>query len=160
MHYAAGLAERPRTEAFVRVVARRAVDWQEHHPGAGRLGDASNYGTSALEQFLADLLQPEIGIPGEYIDCISINFQCNARAALAEFFEDAARELGGRKGDLAGVVAGAYRSAAQSLERYARAGMGARRGTEAGRDAIKGTVGAALEAERRAYSAMEALAAL
>jgi hypothetical protein len=158
MYYPAGLADRPCIEDFVTEVARRVVEWQEHHPGAGRLGDPSNYGVSALEQFLADLLQPEINIPDEYIDCISINFQYNARAALADYFADVAGELGGRQAELVEDVAGAYRSAALNLERYARTGTGGRRGTEASRKQISETVGAALEAERQAFAAMAALA--
>ena len=157
MYRVAEKTQKPPFEDAVRILARRVVDWQDNHPGVGRCGDSSKYGISALEQFLADLLQPEIEIPGEYIDCIAINFQHNARAALADYFGDAAQKLPGHMATFAGDIAGNYRTAAESLARFASEGLGDERGTESGRTAIEETVGRALEAEKRVYASMEKL---
>ena len=159
MYRLAEKTQKPSTEEAVMILARRVVDWQENHPAVGRFGDSSNYGISALEQFLADLLQPEIDIPDEYIGCIAINFQHNARAALADYFGDAAQKLSGHMAALVGDIAGNYRTAAEGLGRFAGEGMGNRRDTESGRQAIEGTVGMAFEAEKGVYASMEKLAA-
>jgi len=151
--------QKPPLEESVRTVARRVVDWQECHPAVGRFGDSSSYGISALEQFLADLLNPGIEIPDEYIDCIAINFQHNARAALADYYGEAAQRLAGHTAALAGDISGNYLTAAESLARYAREGLGKRRNTESGREAIEETVGIALEAEKRVYEGMMKLSA-
>ena len=79
---------KPDLTAQLAMVCHRAVAWQGKHPGAGVIGKAGNYGVRAFEQYPADLLDPRVEIPDEYIDCIAINFQLNARDALAEFFED------------------------------------------------------------------------
>jgi len=159
MYRVAEKTQKPPLEEAVRILARRVIDWQDNHPGVGRLGDSSNYGISALEQFLADLLQPEIEIPGEYINCIAINFQHNARAALADYFGDAARKLTGDLAALTGNIAEDYSASAKSLARFAGERLGDERGTESGREAIEATVGTALEAEKRVYMGMEKLAA-
>ena len=91
--------------------------------------------------------------------CISINFQHNARAALADYFGDAAQELTGTMAALADDIAGNYRTAAENLARYASEGLGKRRDTESGRAAIEEAVGTALEAEKRVYAGMEKLVA-
>lgn len=157
MYRLAEKAQKPSLEDAVRSLAKRVTEWQNNHPAVGRFGEASNYGVSALEQFLADLLQPEIEIPGEYINCISINFQHNARAALADYFGDAAQKLAGQMAALVGEIAANYRTAAESLGRFASEGLGNRRDTESGRKAIEETVGSALEAEKAILTAMEEL---
>ena len=158
MYRLAEKTQKPRIEEAVRILAARVVDWQEHHPAVGRFGDASNYGISALEHFLADLLQPEIEVPSEYINCISINFQHNARAALADYFGEAAQKLSGPMAPVVADIARDYRTAAENLARFAGEGLGERRDTESGRQAIEEAVGRALEAEKRVYASMEKLA--
>ncbi|MHC4202487.1 MAG: cysteine peptidase family C39 domain-containing protein, partial [Planctomycetota bacterium] len=151
--------QKPPLEDAIRILAGWVVEWQENHPAVGRYGDASAYGISAFEQFLADLLQPEIDIPGEYIGCIAINFQHGARGALADFFGDAARKLDGQTASLVAEVAQDYLIAAESLARFQTEGLGEDRKTESGRQAIKETVGVALEAEKRVYASMAKLCA-
>jgi len=158
MYFAAEKTRKPQREEAVRILANRVVDWQDNHHAVGRFGVSANYGISALERFLADLLQPDIEIPNEYIDCIAINFQHNARAALADYFGDAAEKLNGDVAALVGDIAGNYRTAAESLGRFASEGFGNRRDTESGRQAIRDTVGTALEAEKKILASMEKLA--
>jgi hypothetical protein len=159
MYFAAEKTRKPQLEETVRILAGQVVDWQENHHAVGRFGLPANYGISALDQFLADLLQPEVAIPGEYIDCIAINFQHNARMALADYFGDAAQKLSGQLAALVLDIAGNYRTAAESLGRFASKGLGNRRDNESGRQAIQETVGMALEAEKRIYASMVKLAA-
>jgi len=158
MYRVAEKTQKPPLEDAVRALAGQVVDWQENHHAAGRFGYSSDYGISALERFLADLLEPEIGIPSEYIGCIAINFQHNARAALADYFGDAAQKLSGHMASQVSDIADDYRTAAESLARFASKGLGNRRHTESGRQAIKDTVGVALEAEKRILASMEKLA--
>jgi hypothetical protein len=151
-------ASRPSPEEALRMLARRVVDWQEHHPATRHFGDSANYGISALEMFLSDLLEPEIDIPDDYISCIAINFQHNARLALAEYFEGVAHEVSGPVVRRVWEVALNYRISGEGLSRYASAGLGNERNADAGRQAIKDTVGVALEAERRILDTMSELA--
>lgn len=158
LYYVAEKRQKPPVQETVSILAKRVVEWQENHPAVGRFGDSSHYGVSALEQFLADLLQPDIEIPGEYIDCIAINFQHGARAALADYFRDAAQKLSGDMAALVGDISENYRTAAERLARFQSEGLGKDRTTESGRQAIGETVGTALEAEKRILAGMERLA--
>jgi hypothetical protein len=157
MYRVAEKTQKPPLEDAVRVLASQVVEWQENHPAAGRFGTSADYGISALEQFLADLLQPEIEIPGHYIRGNTINFQHNARAALADYFRDSAEKLSGDMADLVARIAEDYQVAAESLGRYAAEGLGSKRNTESGRQAIRDTVGVALKAEKRICASMAKL---
>ncbi|MHC4984859.1 MAG: cysteine peptidase family C39 domain-containing protein [Planctomycetota bacterium] len=149
---------KPALAKAVRILAKRVVDWQDHHPSVGRFGEASNFGVSALEQFLADLLQPEIDIPGAEGGCTPINFQHNARSALAEYFADAAEKLSGPTASILADVAEDYRVAAEGIRRFGNEGLGKKRHAKAGQKAIKQTIGASLEAEKRILDHMQTLA--
>jgi len=150
---------KPALAKAVRILAERVIDWQDHHPSAGRFGDSSNFGVSALEQFLADLLQPEIDIPGAEGGCTPINFQHNARSALAEYFANAAEKLRGPTASILADVAEDYRIAADGIRRFGAEGLGKKRHTKAGQKAIQRTIGASLEAEKRILDNMQTLAA-
>ncbi len=157
MYRLAEAIEKPSLDEAIRVLANRVVDWQDNHPSVGRFGDSSNFGVSALEQFLADLLKPEIDIPGAEGGCTAINFQHNARSALADYFAEAAQQLTGPTATILADVAEDYSIAAEGIRRFGSEGLGKKRATHAGRQAIKKTFGAALEAEKRILDRMREL---
>jgi hypothetical protein len=157
MYCVAKKTKKPPVEKIVRILAKRVADWQENHPAAGRCGTPDSYGISALESFLADLLQPEIEIPGAERGCTPINFQHNARSALADFFRTTAKKLSGKKADMLGAVATSYRKSARCLRRFAEDNLAGDRNTKSGQRAIKNCVGAALEAEKNICGIMEKL---
>ena len=150
---------KPSLAKAVRTVAQRVVDWQDHHPSVGRFGKASNFGVSALKKFLADLLKPEIDIPGAEGGCTPINFQHNARSALVEYFANAAEKLTGLTASILADVAEDYRIAAEGIRRFGAEGLGKKRHTKSGQQAIKKTIGASLEAEKRILANMQKLLA-
>jgi len=160
MYRLAQVTQKPSLAHQLAIVARRAVEWQTRHPGVGAIGKARNYGVSAFEFYLADLLNPKVKIPDEYIDCIAINFQLNARDALAVFFEDAARQLEGRTEALADEIAQGYRSVAEDLGMFANEQAGRDRDSEEGRGRIEEYVGGALECEKRILESLRELGEL
>jgi len=150
---------RPSLAKAVQIVAGRVIDWQDNHPSVGRFGKKANFGVSALKKFLADLLKPEIDIPGAEGGCTPINFQHNARSALADYFANAADKLPGPTASILADVADNYRIAAEGIRRFGAEGLGKRRHTQAGQKAIKDTIGASLEAEKRILDSMQKLIA-
>ena len=139
----------------VKVLAGRMVDWQVNHPGMRYRGYTRHeFGITAFERYYADLLNPDVDIPEDYSYGIAVNFQRNARAALADYFAQAASSLrGGMKKSLAEVAAD-YRIIADRFEVFVKEGLGQKR-DPAG---IERTVGEALKAERRVLERMVKLA--
>ena len=156
----AGVSEKPGLADQLAIVARRTAEWQSKHPGVGAIGKARNYGVSAFEHYLADLLDPKVEIPDEYIDCIAVNFQLNAREALAVYFEDAAGQLSGRAEALADEISQDYRSVAEDLGMFVNEQAGRDRGSEEGRARIEEYVGGALECEKRILESLRELGEL
>ena len=150
---------KPSLAKAVRILANRTIDWQDNHPSVGRFGKKSNFGVSALKKFLADLLKPEIDIPGAEGGCTPINFQHNARSALAEYFGNAAEKLTGHAGSILADIAEDYRVAAEGIRRFGTEGLGKKRHTKSGQQAIEKTIGASLEAEKRILANMRKLLA-
>lgn len=156
----ARVEEKPSLTAQLASVCGRAMEWQTRHPGVGVIGKAGNYGVSAFEKYLADLLDPKVQIPDEYIDCIAINFQLNARESLAVFFEDAARQLSGRAEILADGISQDYRSVAEDLGMFVNEQAGRDRDSKEGLARIQEYVGGALEDEKQILESMGQLAGL
>lgn len=159
MYRLARKTAKPSPEKAIRILAKRVVDWQEKHPAVGRCGSSEHYGISALERFLADLLQPEVQIVGAGFGCTTIRFQHNARSALADYFRDMAKKLSGRRATAAANVAENYCISARSLRRYGDNDLASDRATKSGRRAIERAVGTALEAEKKICAVMKKLAA-
>ncbi len=158
MYRVAETSTKPAPADAVCILARRVVEWQDQHPGVGRCGDAANYGISALELFLTDLLEPEFEIPPEYLNCFAINFQHNARWLIGAYLGEMATELSGPESMLVQKVAHQVDTSAGHLRHFVEEELGAARTTAAGRARIGACLGKAIEAENRVLEGMEKLA--
>ncbi len=134
-------------------MAGRALDWQSNHPGARFIGGPGCYGVSAFESYYADLLDPEVGMLDEYVDCWAVRCQIEARRAFAVHFQELAATLSTDMAARSAKLAEEYESVASHMDKYLEAKVD-RRSSDA-KSAITGTVGRALEHEKQILKQME-----